>query len=423
MLRPGALALLVALAGCAGQAIVPPVDVTSPKTRQIPGNYAATVHSGAWALKTTTDRSICGAWTFDTALDNSFENSVRTALKRVLEHVTFVPDLLTTQQLKARGFDAQIVVGQGDAQSSFTVPAYLLTGTAHGDVGLAVTVSIRAAAGTNVRETVSGRGQGRAQISYCSGIANAITAGAKNAIGTVTRGVVRAVRERLDVREAKAAPRPKARPKEQSEETASEDADQPAALDSTAPIAAANDEPIVAPPAIAAVAVSRPSPRGKAEALPSVEDAFQRGLDAAAGHGRRRNDAEAVRWFRIAAEQGYAPAENNLGYMYAEGRGVKRDDQQAVKWYRRAADRAYPPAQTSLAMMVSAGRGMPRNDLLALALYSAASGQGYAQATANVAQMYAEGRGIARDEGTAAFLLATSGETPRTGSGIFVDGE
>jgi TPR repeat protein len=73
-------------------------------------------------------------------------------------------------------------------------------------------------------------------------------------------------------------------------------------------------------------------------------------------------------------------------------------------------------------MMIQAGRGVPRNDLMALALYSAASGQGYAPATANVGQMYAEGRGIPRDEDTAAFLLATAGESPRTGSGIFVSG-
>ena len=47
--------------------------------------------------------------------------------------------------------------------------------------------------------------------------------------------------------------------------------------------------------------------------------------------------AEAVKWFRKAAEQGNASAQSNLGVMYAEGRGVPQDDAEAVKWYRRGA--------------------------------------------------------------------------------------
>ena len=35
------------------------------------------------------------------------------------------------------------------------------------------------------------------------------------------------------------------------------------------------------------------------------------------GEGVPKNDAEAVTWYRKAAEQGYANAQFNLGYMYA----------------------------------------------------------------------------------------------------------
>ncbi|SPX40667.1 Putative TPR repeat protein [Haemophilus influenzae] len=35
---------------------------------------------------------------------------------------------------------------------------------------------------------------------------------------------------------------------------------------------------------------------------------------------------EAVKWFRKAAEQGYAKAQGRLGNVYSDGIGVKQDD-------------------------------------------------------------------------------------------------
>ncbi|HCN10096.1 MAG TPA: hypothetical protein DIT01_19390, partial [Lentisphaeria bacterium] len=49
-----------------------------------------------------------------------------------------------------------------------------------------------------------------------------------------------------------------------------------------------------------------------------------------------QDDAEAVKWFRKAAEQGYPQAQYNLGVAYANGEGVPEDDVAAVKWYRKA---------------------------------------------------------------------------------------
>ncbi len=50
-----------------------------------------------------------------------------------------------------------------------------------------------------------------------------------------------------------------------------------------------------------------------------------------------QDDAEAVRWYRLAAEQGDAGAQNNLGVMYLEGRGVPQDYVQAHMWIKLAA--------------------------------------------------------------------------------------
>ncbi len=50
----------------------------------------------------------------------------------------------------------------------------------------------------------------------------------------------------------------------------------------------------------------------------------------------------------MAAEQGYAIAQNNLGWMYQEGKGVQQDDAEAVKWYRKAAEQGNAEAQYRL---------------------------------------------------------------------------
>ena len=46
---------------------------------------------------------------------------------------------------------------------------------------------------------------------------------------------------------------------------------------------------------------------------------------------------EAVRWYRAAAEQGFADAQSNLGLMYDKGQGVPQDYIQAHMWYNLAA--------------------------------------------------------------------------------------
>ena len=49
-----------------------------------------------------------------------------------------------------------------------------------------------------------------------------------------------------------------------------------------------------------------------------------------------QTDAEAAKWYRLAADQGDADAQINLGGMYHNGRGVPQNDAEAVKWFRLA---------------------------------------------------------------------------------------
>ena len=48
------------------------------------------------------------------------------------------------------------------------------------------------------------------------------------------------------------------------------------------------------------------------------------------------------------AETGYAPDQHTLGLMYAIGDGVPEDDEEAVRWYRLAAEQRHASASTTL---------------------------------------------------------------------------
>ena len=50
------------------------------------------------------------------------------------------------------------------------------------------------------------------------------------------------------------------------------------------------------------------------------------------GRGVSKDEAEAVKWYRKAAEQGFADAQRNVGVMYAKGDGVVKDEVEAYKW-------------------------------------------------------------------------------------------
>ncbi|MBW1703235.1 MAG: sel1 repeat family protein, partial [Deltaproteobacteria bacterium] len=57
---------------------------------------------------------------------------------------------------------------------------------------------------------------------------------------------------------------------------------------------------------------------------------------------------KAVEWFRKAAEQGYAPAQFELGVRYEYGEGVLQDFVFAHMWYNISASKGYSKARSAL---------------------------------------------------------------------------
>jgi TPR repeat protein len=68
------------------------------------------------------------------------------------------------------------------------------------------------------------------------------------------------------------------------------------------------------------------------------------------GQGVAKDEVEAVKWYRKAAEQNDAEAQYNLGLCYANGQGVAKDEAEAVKWYRKAAEQNDADAQYNLGL-------------------------------------------------------------------------
>lgn len=77
-------------------------------------------------------------------------------------------------------------------------------------------------------------------------------------------------------------------------------------------------------------------------------DAFSQwylGLCYELGDGVKRSPAEAVKWYRKAAEQGHAGGQIALGVHYYNGDGVEQDNAEAMKWFRKAADQGNAEGQ------------------------------------------------------------------------------
>jgi TPR repeat protein len=137
--------------------------------------------------------------------------------------------------------------------------------------------------------------------------------------------------------------------------------------------------------ALAAVGTAAAQDAGRSN-LVSAEAAYDRG-----------DYAEAVRLWRIAADQGHASAQTNLGIMYANGRGVPKNDTEAVRWYRMAADQGNANAQTILGTMYELGLGVPQNYAEAVRWYRMAADQDLEAAQSILGLMYKDGQGVPQD--------------------------
>jgi len=89
--------------------------------------------------------------------------------------------------------------------------------------------------------------------------------------------------------------------------------------------------------------------------------------------GNPAAEAEAVRWYRRAAEAGEATAMMMLGWHYQNGRSVSQDTTQAIRWYRRAAELENAQGALRLAQLLAQGHGGPEGRAEAIRWYRLAA--------------------------------------------------
>ena len=127
---------------------------------------------------------------------------------------------------------------------------------------------------------------------------------------------------------------------------------------------------------------------GRGEAQYNLGDMYQ------LGKGIELDYSEALKWYRLAAEQGSDSAQYSLGYMYQLGKGIELDYSEALKWYRLAAEQGSDSAQYSLGYMYQNGQGGEKDYSEALKWYALAADQGNYSSQYSLGYMYQNGQGV-----------------------------
>ena len=91
---------------------------------------------------------------------------------------------------------------------------------------------------------------------------------------------------------------------------------------------------------------SSPARPGELSATKDPEAQFN--LAQRLGEGDVSDQAQALEWYRKAAEQGHCAAQFHLAQMLAQGKGGARDAVTALSWLRRAAEAGHGGAQYHL---------------------------------------------------------------------------
>ena len=149
-------------------------------------------------------------------------------------------------------------------------------------------------------------------------------------------------------------------------------------------------------------AFNRPSPPNLLPQVgqttsPLIEQELRLAADSLLGRGVPKDPVQAAYWYRKAADQGDAGAQNQLGYFYTWGIGVERSNAEAFRWYARAAGSGSPAAKLNLAVLYYRGIGTARDVPLAIQLLNDLAEKGDPRAQAYLGILHLAGAGVPRD--------------------------
>jgi hypothetical protein len=170
--------------------------------------------------------------------------------------------------------------------------------------------------------------------------------------------------------------------------------------------------------------------KDEAKASALFQQAAEAGLARAQhrlGHlAREKGDYDAAaKWLRLAAAQGYQPAQEELWILYVIGKALPADTAELVRWHHTAARIGFlktmtvsnkaplPDRQHALGLRYRMGEGVKQDYAEAARWFRLAAVQGHARAQCELALLYAIGLGVIPDRIEAfkwASIAAASGE-------------
>lgn len=127
-------------------------------------------------------------------------------------------------------------------------------------------------------------------------------------------------------------------------------------------------------------------------------------------NGVSKDYAEAIIYFQKAALMGHSDLQNHVGFCYVSGYGVNKDTIEAIKWYRRSAVQGHIYAQNNLANKYNNGDGVAKDYVEAFYWYRKAAEKGHNDAQNSLGNLLYNGKGIIKNYTEAAKWFRKSAE-------------
>lgn len=133
--------------------------------------------------------------------------------------------------------------------------------------------------------------------------------------------------------------------------------------------------------------------RGDVEAQHALGDCHRIGL------GVFKSNAQAVKWYRKAAEKHHRPSEIALGVICADGKGsVVADESEIFQWVSQSATMGHASSQYMMGERYYYGEGVQEDKFIASEWYRKAAEQGHAESQYSLGFMYGNEDGVKLDK-------------------------
>jgi len=181
-----ALAATSTLAGCQYKAeplTVATYNVYSSYEGKLPGKYLLFVDGSKLDKPIKPSDFNCSAHTFPMALSSSFTGSVNKTFSNLVAELEVVSQPIDREQLRARGAKGMIIVRGEELNARLRVVPGFWTAGMETDVEIAASITVDGLSGRLLGSTVSGTGDGQADIGMmCEGGAKSLSQAAEHAM-------------------------------------------------------------------------------------------------------------------------------------------------------------------------------------------------------------------------------------------------